>query len=245
MLDNPILLIIALIAVTIGAVLQSLAGVGMALIAAPILVLIEPNFLPAPILALGCFLSLLNTVNYRHKLHLGNTQIALIGRVPGSVLGVYLLTLLPLEFFYLVFSIFVVLSVLLTYRDIRVSPSSCNLFIAGFFSGLMGTTTSVGGPPIALAYQNSSPEKARAELGLFFLVGTIISLTLLWIADNISYHQIQLTLPLLPAILLGFLLSRWLDKHFKPYYFKPLIASLSVILGLVIFIKAMATFNPS
>lgn len=242
MLDNPIFLIVALIAVTIGAALQSLVGFGMALIAAPILILIEPNFLPAPILALGCFLSLLNTVNYRHKLHFGNTQIALIGRIPGSLLGVFLLTLLPLEFFYLGFSTFVVFSVLLTYRDVRVSNSPRNLFIAGFFSGLMGTTTSVGGPPIALAYQNSSPDEARAELGLFFLVGTMISLALLLIADNISYHQVQLTLPLLPAILLGFLLSRRLDKHFKPHYLKPLIATLSITLGTLIFIKAIAAF---
>ncbi|MBL4822131.1 MAG: sulfite exporter TauE/SafE family protein [Colwellia sp.] len=239
MLNDPFLLITALVVVTTGATLQSMSGFGLAVIASPILILINPNFLPAPILALGFILSLLNCVRYRHQLHFGNIRLALLGRIPGSVLGIFLLMLLSPTFFAVCFSVFIMLSVLLTYRHINICHTPKNLVVAGFFSGLMGTTTSVGGPPIALVYQNSKLSTARAELGLYFLVGTVMSLALLLASDNINYDQLQLTLPLIPAVFIGFGLSLWLDKYFDQRFFKPLIATLSLCSCSVILLKTL------
>jgi len=232
-------LLAALVAVTVGTAVQSLTGFGMAVIAAPILVLINPDYLPAPILALGCVLSLLNCARYRHRMHFGNTRLALSGRVPGAALGIWLLALLPQSFFFLSFSLLIILSVILSYHHFSVSQSPRNLLIAGFFSGLMGTTTSVGGPPMALAYQNSELSTARAELGLFFLLGTLMSLCFLLLSGNFSHRQLLLTLPLLPAVLAGFWLSLKLDKRFQAHYLKPLIALLSLSASAVILIKAI------
>lgn len=242
MLIDPSLLVIALIAVMAGSALQSMSGLGLAVIASPILVLINPNFLPAPILALGCILSLLSCIRYRQQLHFKSIRLALLGRFPGSLLGVSLLVLLPPMFFAVCFSLFILLSVLLSYKHISIGHCPRNLLIAGFCSGLMGTTTSVGGPPIALVYQNSKVGTARAELGLFFLVGTLMSLLLLLISGNINYYQLQLTAPLVPAVFIGFGLSLWLDKYFKQVFLKPLIAALSVVSCSIILLKTFLGF---
>lgn len=240
MLNDPLLLMFAFTAVMLGATLQSLAGFGVAVIAAPVLVLIDPDFLAAPILLFGCLLSLLNTLRYRKKLRIHKTKITLFGRLVGSVVGVCLLGILAPQFFSVGFSFLVMLSVALTYRKFEVTHSSRNLMIAGFFSGVMGTTTGVGGPPIALAYQNSPLPNARAELGLFFLIGTIVSLALLALSGHISAKQLQLTWPLIPAIFVGFALSTLLEQYFKPHYLKPLIAVLSVISSVMILVKTIA-----
>lgn len=238
-LIEPLYLVVALLVIMTGSALQSMSGLGLAVIASPILVLINPSFLPAPILALGCILSFLNCARYRHILYFRNIQPALLARIPGSLLGVYLLMILPASYFSICFSLFIIFSVMLTYRHINLGQCSRNLIIAGFFSGLMGTTTSVGGPPIALIYQNSNVNTARAELGLFFLIGTLISLGFLWGSGNISYEQIQLTLPLIPAVFIGFGLSIWLDKHFKQLYLKPLISIISLASCCVILLKTI------
>lgn len=240
MVYDPIFLLIAFVAVTLGAALQSLAGFGLAVIAAPILVLINPEFLAAPILTFGCLASLLNTLTYRKSIQINQTKITLSGRIVGSIVGVYLLTLLAADFFAVSFAIFIMLSVMLSYRHVGLLNSPRNLVLAGFLSGVMGTTTGVGGPPIALVYQNSTLNNTRAELGVFFLVGTIVSLTLLWITGNISAEQVQLTWPLTPAVLVGFLLSRRLEKYFKPHFLKPIIAVLSLISSVIILVKTMA-----
>lgn len=234
------LLITALLAVTAGAALQSMAGFGLAVVAAPILVLINPALLPVPILALGCILSLLNCIRYRQQLHFTNIRIALLARIPGSIIGVVLLTLLPSAFFSISFSLLIMLSVLLTYQHINITHSLRNLAWAGFFSGLMGTTTSVGGPPIALAYQNSALGIARAELSLYFLMGTLMSLVLLYLSGNTNYYQLQLTLPLIPAVCMGFGLSLLLNKYFTQAYLKPLIAILSVSSCCLILFKTIS-----
>lgn len=238
MLIEPSLFIVALLAVVAGSALQSMSGFGLAVIASPILVIINPNFLPAPILALGCILSLLNCIRYRQQLHFSNIKLALLARIPGSILGILLLALLPPIFFAIGFSLLIMLSVLLTYRRIDIHHCERNLVIAGFFSGLMGTTTSVGGPPIALVYQNSNLSTLRAELGLFFLIGTLVSLAMLFVSGNINYAQVELTLPLLPALFVGFFLSFYLDKYLGQRYLKPSIAAISLTSCGIILLKA-------
>ena len=237
MFNDPTIFIVVLIVVTLAAALQSLSSLGIGVIAAPILVMIDPAYISAPILMLGLVLSLLNTVRYRQKLRFGNIRIALLGRFIGSLSAIVLLSLLPPIFFTLCFTILIILSVFLTYSHFQVNYSSRNLFIGGFFSGLAGTSTSIGGPPIALVYQNSDPNFARAELSLFFLVATLISLALLFISGNFSYYQLQLTMPLLPAIFIGFGLSLVLNKHFKPHYLKPIIALLSLSSCIIILLQ--------
>ncbi|AAZ24988.1 sulfite exporter TauE/SafE family protein [Colwellia psychrerythraea] len=238
MLIEPSLLVVALIAVIAGSALQSMSGFGLAVIASPILVIINPEFLPAPILALGCILSLLNCIRYRQQLHFSNIKLALLARIPGSVLGIVLLALLPSIFFSVGFSFLIILSVFLTYRRVDIHHCPRNLVLAGFFSGLMGTTTSVGGPPIALVYQNSNLNTLRAELGLFFLIGTLVSLAMLLVSGNINYAQLQLTLPLIPALFVGFASSFYLDKYLGQRYLKPLIATLSLTSCGIILLKA-------
>lgn len=238
MLIEPSLFIVALLAVVAGSALQSMSGFGLAVIASPILVIINPNFLPAPILALGCILSLLNCIRYRQQLHFSNIKLALLARIPGSILGILLLALLPPIFFAIGFSLLIMLSVLLTYRRIDIHHCERNLVIAGFFSGLMGTTTSVGGPPIALVYQNSNLSTLRAELGLFFLIGTLVSLAMLFVSGNINYAQVELTLPLVPALFVGFFLSFYLDKYLGQRYLKPSIAAISLTSCGIILLKA-------
>jgi uncharacterized membrane protein YfcA len=170
-------------------------------------------------------------------LHFSNIKLALLARIPGSILGILLLTLLPPIFFAVGFSLLIIFSVLLTYQRVDIHHCERNLVIAGFFSGLMGTTTSVGGPPIALVYQNSNLSTLRAELGLFFLIGTLVSLIMLFASGNINYAQVQLTLPLIPALFVGFGLSFYLDKYLGQRYLKPLIALISLTSCGIILLK--------
>lgn len=240
MLSDPLFLSIALLSVTLGAALQSLTGIGMAVVAAPILILIEPAFLPAPILSLGCALCILNTVRNRQSLQAGNIRLALYGRFPGVLAGVPLLALLPQPILMIGFALLIIFSVALSYRKVQLHQTPRNLVIAGFFSGMMGTTTSVGGPAIALVYQNSSPQQARAELGFYFLVGTLMSLSMLGLSGQVSGQQVSLTLQMLPAVLVGFLGSIWLDRYFKANYLKPVIALLSLSSSAMILWRAIS-----
>jgi hypothetical protein len=71
----------------------------------------------------------------------------------------------------------------------------------------MATTSSIGGPPIALLYQDTQGGRIRGTLSGFFLVGLVISLGALSFVGRFGRPEIRATLYLLPAVGAGFLLS--------------------------------------
>lgn len=231
------LIVMACFVVFCGAILQSLSGFGMALLAAPVLVLIDSAFLPAPILALGFVLSALNTTRLRTHLDIKPISYALITRGIGSVLAIYLLTVMPIDWIVTGFAVLIIMTVAINLTKIDVTYSPRNLMIAGFLSGVIGTTTSIGGPPLALVLQNSPLQTARAQLSLFFLISTIMSLGLLITTGHFSMHQLKLTLVLIPALICGFLVANKLSAHFKPHYFKPLVNIICVLASIFLLAK--------
>ncbi|MFC6257804.1 sulfite exporter TauE/SafE family protein, partial [Kocuria oceani] len=74
-------------------------------------------------------------------------------------------------------------------------------------SGLMGTATAIGGPPMALVWHGSSPARMRGTMSAFFLVGALMSLTALTAVGSIDGEILRFAAVLLPAMLLGFALS--------------------------------------
>src|SRR5690606_39990084 len=50
---------------------------------------------------------------------------------------------------------------------------------AGMVSGTTGTAAGIGGPPIALLYQHRAGPVVRSTLSATFLVGTVLSFTVL------------------------------------------------------------------
>lgn len=239
MIENLPQYVIALSVVALGAVLQSLSGFGMAILAAPILVLIDPNFLPGPVLALGFALSVLNTLRHRQQCEVKPVSIALATRTIGSVVAVLLLPYLAINMVSIIFAVLIMIFIGLSYCRVSIKYNNKNLMIGGFFSGLFGTITSIGGPPIAIVFQNSPMAKVRAQLSLFFLIATSISLALLVGVGQFSWHQLSLSLSMLPAIIIGFIISIVVEKHFKGSYLKPAINITSLIASLFIIIRAL------
>ena len=75
--------------------------------------------------------------------------------------------------------------------------------MAGFASGITGTATSIGGPPIAIVYQHRPAREIRTTMAVYFLVGAGISLVALLISGDLTRDQAVAALELLPFLALG------------------------------------------
>jgi uncharacterized membrane protein YfcA len=100
----------------------------------------------------------------------------------------------------------------------------------------MGTTCSVGGPPVALVYQHDTGSRIRGTLSGYFVCGSGISMAALWWIGRFGATEIMTALTLLPGLAVGFVLShpmrRWLDRgHTKAAVL--LIAGLAAVALLV------------
>jgi len=89
------------------------------------------------------------------------------------------------------------------YVRIRIPFNRVSLSIAGFVSGVMGTATSIGGPPMAIVMQGQQANTIRGNLAAFFLYSSLVSLIILMPTGYFGWREVGLAIPLIPASWLG------------------------------------------
>ena len=89
--------------VVCGAFLQSLIGLGFVMLVAPFLVLYDPEFVPVPMLLVGTFLPLLIVSRDRKAIDFTGIKSAIVGRIVGNILAVWLITIISQNTFMLIF----------------------------------------------------------------------------------------------------------------------------------------------
>ena len=200
-------LVVAGLIVLIGAVVQGAVGYGLNLISGPLLALLDPVFVPVPVLLIACALAAALTVRELSSVQWRGVGWAMVGRIPGNLLGLLALVLLPVTGFNLVIGITVLACVVLSVVTWRPRITRPSLVVAGTASGAFGTVSAIGGPPIALLYQNESGPTVRATLSAFFLLASVSSVTTLAVAGQVRGEHLVAAAALLPFIAGGFLVS--------------------------------------
>ena len=221
-------LIISL-AMIIGSALQGSVGYGSALVAAPLLLLVDHRLVPVPFSLSIFLLVILMTLRERRSLDIKGLAWSVFGRIFGSWLGAIILVRFASESFVLIFSIMVLLAVVISASGIRFYPSIKALIGAGFFSGLMGTIAAIGGPPMALVYQEADGDRLRSTLSAYFIVSILIS-ALAWSSIGmLRGEQLMLMLLLLPGTFIGYLLSSKIVPIVDGKFLRPIILSIAAI----------------
>jgi uncharacterized membrane protein YfcA len=212
---TPLDLVAALVAIAAGALVQGAAGFGFALVAGPILILIEPSLIPVPFTITALlFSALLWRRNLAHTDWRGLGWIYL-GNLPGYLLGALALLLLPIRGMALLFGVLTLVMVLLSLSHLHLSPSRKWLIPMGAASSFMGTTMAMNGPPIALVYQHARGATIRASLASYFFTSNLVLIALYGFLGKLDQASLVSGLLLLPGVVLGMVLagplSRWVD----------------------------------
>ena len=116
-------------------------------------------------------------------------------------------------------------------------PGKGVVLAAGAVSGLMGTTTSIGGPPLALAFQNSRGEQLRTTMSVYFLAASILALGGLAIAGRFGVNELRLAAYLLPGMMVGFYISNYNRHLFRHEYVRRVVLVLSAVAAAVIILN--------
>lgn len=194
--------------VAAGACVQGAVGMGLGMLAAPIAALVDARMVPGPLLVASMLLSL--TVAWREwsAVDLRGVRWALVGRLPGTVLGALAVAALPERALALAFAVLVLVAVAMSLHGWRLDPTAPSLLAAGVLSGLMGTAVSIGGPPMALVYQRAMGRQLRATMAAYVAVGTALSLAFLALVGEFGREEGLASLWLAPFTLAGYALSR-------------------------------------
>jgi hypothetical protein len=203
----PVVVLIGLV-VVLGAYVQAVVGLGLGLLSAPVVALAAPSLVPVLTLWLALLISGLNLLDEHEHVDWRSTAWSLPARVPGTVVGAWLVAGFTEEQIGVVLAVMVLLAVALSVRTLDVPINPATLATAGFVAGVTGTATSVGGPPIALLYQRGDPKVVRATMSVFFFVGVILSLGGLALSGALHREPSLLALDLAPGVVLGYVVGR-------------------------------------
>jgi uncharacterized membrane protein YfcA len=199
--------LIAALITAVATFVQGSVGFGSALIAAPLLVLIDPMLVPAPLILMNFCIAVPIAYRERDAVDIRGVGWALAGRVPGTLAALAMLRSMPREMFPWIFSALILLAVALSITGKRVAVTTRTQATAGFASGVMGTLTSVGGPPVALLYQHAHAATLRGTLSGFFIFSTTMSSVGLWAIGLLGWREVLAAAWLLPGCFVGFVLS--------------------------------------
>ncbi len=213
----------------LGCAVQTALGFGMAVLAAPVMLLVRPEWVPYAPASTALVLSAVNTCYLRKHLAYKNILPALISRIPGTAVGAWLLLAINTLWLQLVVALAVFIAVGVSLFAVHFAATPRRLAWAGFISGFMGTTTAIGGPPMALVMQFGEPRRVRANLSFYFTYSCILSLLSYAIAGLLSRQMLLVCLSFVPSALLGFALGRRLQGWVNQQRFRPLLLGLCAI----------------
>ncbi len=236
-LSSP-MLVAAIFAIVVAAsIVQAGLGMGFGLASAPLLALLDPVLVPGPVLIIAVVTSIWGALRERGAINCGELRIGIGGRIGGVIVGSLLLaSLSDPKLFTLIFGLLIACAVTLSISGWKLKFNRFTLFIMSSFSGLMGTITSVGAPPMALVYQSRTSKEARPTLAAFFSIGSTLSLFGLIASGWASWNDFFLAALMVPPMVLGTFIARYMhagfDKRFRP-----------ILLGMAALAAAMLIFR--
>lgn len=227
------------LAVFTGATVQGLVGLGIGLVAAPVTTLVEPALMPALLLWLAAVMPLVTLAREHDAIDWRGQGWSFPTRVLGTGVGVALVAAFTTQQLGVAVAIMVLVVVGLTVRTVRLPVNRVSLLITGFVSGVTGTATSIGGPPMALLYQHREPRQLRCTLAVYFLIGAVLSLGGLAIGDALRMRELEVALTLSPMLGLGFVASRLLHRRVDPVHLRSGVLAVCAVGSVVLLVRSV------
>ncbi|WP_309131303.1 sulfite exporter TauE/SafE family protein [Brevibacterium sp.] len=193
--------------------LQGSIGFGLGMITAPVLVLLRPDLLPSALLLLAVLTSLTAFLRERSDVDWALVGWGLLGRLPGIAVGTAAVVLLPQTGLSILLALTVIGGVAFSLVGWSPAATNRNMAFASGVSGIFGTATSIGGPPIALVLRSLDPSPMRSTMSAYFTLGTILSLTGLTLSGEVTTTHLTAAATLLPFMIVGLWLSNFVIRR--------------------------------
>ena len=226
--------VLALVAVAVGAVIQGSIGFGYAFVAVPAMALLYTEAVPVTPLLLALPMTVLMSAREWKSIDISGFFLITGARVVGTALGVALLVFIPASFLSVLVGLLIVVAALMSFLSANFEVNNKTRLVGGIASGVTSTTAAIGGAPLALIYQDRSGAELRSTLAISFAAGIVIWLVGLALAGKVEGWHFILALKLLPGLLVGLWASRWAVKALDEHWLRPTVLTFATVAGLLV-----------
>ena len=227
--------------VMIAAFIHGVAGFAFALFLTPILLFVlDPHKVVIINLSLSVFLNIFNVIimrkTFANNIVPGRILPIAIGSLVGMPIGAYILSIIDpsllkifIGFVIIIFAVLISLGFTLSFKNYKLSSA-----IAGLLSGMLMTSTSLGGPPVVLFMHGQKLNKniIYCNLIMYWLFLISFSILTLLISKIINIETVYQALTFLPALLIGLYLGIITFHRINVHSFRKVTICIIIISGI-------------
>lgn len=239
------MLVLVMAVIFVATFVRSAFGFGEALIAVPLLALIMPIDVAAPVTVLvSVTVSLVAVAQDWRHVHFRSVGLLFAPTCAGIPIGLWLLAVVPeqavksvLAVVIITFSTFFLLRK--SYPTLRTEMSAP---VFGFVAGILGGAYGMNGPPL-VAYgtlRRWSPQQFRATLQGYFLPASIVVMFGYWVAGLWVSSVTRYYLLTLPIVVVAIFAGRAANKRFHSRAFITCVHAGLVVVGVALLWQAHA-----
>lgn len=235
---DPTILALGL-AVGIGAFVQSSIGFGIAVVSAPLVVVVEPQLMPVSLMVCAIFLPFVQLASGPREISWQPLGWSLVARLLATPLGIVIVAVTSADAIALIVGVLILVTVAVSVRAVDIRPTRGSMLTAGAISGVSGTAASIGGPFMALAMQHEPPHRLRATLAVFFIVGTGVSLAGLALAGQVTPEQLRAGITWWPFVVAGHLMAGPVRSRLDARALRRVVLAFCVVASLGVIIRTL------
>ncbi len=228
----------------LAATCQAVSGFGFALVMTPLLVTFwDVKDTVATSILLGVLINVPMLREVRGTSSLGRVPGLLAGFLVGLVPGILLLEHLNANALRVLVAVVVMTASVLMYFAPAIGRGKDRLsyrLLAGTASGVIGSSTSLSGPPVVLYLLGREPDAAsfRATLVVYFLIASTLRLVAFIVFGQINNDVLLMSSLAVPAMALGLVAGVWLRRHLDGERFRGVVLAILVATSFAVFVGA-------
>lgn len=214
-----------------GAIVQGSAGIGLGLVASPVLLTVDPSFGPGPLLLGGLVVGARHMVAEWEDLDRPTLRRSLSGLPVGIVAGLAVLRVMAADTLSLMIGLLICAAALFLLSGVSVTRTHAGDLVTGAASAFTSITAALPGPPLVIGLADLPPRALRCTVSAFVAVTSVFALAGLVVIDRFGTHEAALLALMIPGLLMGVFLSRWTRPMLDRHWFRPAILTLSLAGG--------------
>lgn len=238
------LLVLSAIIIFAASVVKGVTGFGFALLAVPLLSLIFPIAMLVPAMVLfNLITSFFILVKIHEKIKWYYIVPMFVASLGGIPLGIYALAYLDAQTLKLIIGGIIFIFSLKMLKGVKLAKKNIKLPIvfAGFVSGLLTSSVSIGGPPLVIAMirKGYNKEVFRALLSWFNVFTCLFSSVAFYVKGFMTPDSMKLAIFSLPLLFLGSAWGSKISTKFDQKQFKRIVILLNAFTGLLIVVSTL------
>lgn len=214
-----------------GATVQGSAGIGLGLVASPVLLQIDPSFAPGPLLLGGLVIGARHITMEWADLDRPALGRATVGLPLGVFAGLAVLRVMEADTLSLLIGLMICAASLILLAGLRLRTTPSSHVATGAAAAFTSITAAIPGPPLVIGFADLEPKAIRCTVSMFVAITGVVAFVGLMAIGRFGLHEAALLTTMVPGLVLGVVASRWTRPFLDRHWFRPGVLLLSLAGG--------------